>query len=191
MGLYSITSLQRCYWISSSSGMIRQRLTTLRRIVAIMEFKKSRSYLTARSLFVPNLHMLVYVVAVTVQVGTLLPPTQVLVIRDLLNLCCQPWKCNCILTLQCFNRRRYWPDGWPLRDILTYGLFSRQKHVMCTVLRDVSPCERDTPQSIMCSLTPQSRHSLRLLYSAFICGRYSASTFVFNSGFIVVSSWRA
>ena len=31
-----------------------------------------------------------YVVAVTVQVGTFLRPTQVLVIRDLLNLCCQP-----------------------------------------------------------------------------------------------------
>jgi hypothetical protein len=143
--------------------MLRQRLTTLPRIVAIKDFKKCRSYMTARSLFFPHLHMLLYVVAVTVQVGTLFSPTQVLVIRDLLNLCCQSRKCDCILTLQCFNRRRYWPDGWPIRDILTYGLFSRQKDVMCTVQRDVSPCERDTPQSIMCSLTPQSRHSLRLL----------------------------
>jgi hypothetical protein len=165
---------------------------TFRRIVAIKQFKKSSSYLTARSLFVRHFHMPVWeCCGCDIADGDILAPTQVLVIRDLLNLCCQPWKCDCILTLQCSSMRHYWPDGWPLDDILMYGLFSRQKHVMCTVLRDVSPCERDTPRSIMCSLTPQSRYTLRRLCSAFICGRYNAGTFVFSSGFIVASSWRA
>jgi hypothetical protein len=131
-------------------------------------------YQIARSLFVRHLHMPVYIVAVTVQAGTFLPPTQVSVIRDLLNLCCQTWKYDCILTIQFSSMWRYWPDGWPFRDILTCGLFSRQKHFMCTVLRDVSSCERDAPRSIMYSLTPQSRHSLRhLVAHSYICGRYN------------------
>jgi len=54
-------SLQRCYWIFNSPGMFRQRLKTFRRIVAIKQFKKSRSYLTARSLFVCHLYMPVWV----------------------------------------------------------------------------------------------------------------------------------
>jgi hypothetical protein len=97
-------SLQHCYWIFSSSGMLLQRLTTFRRIVAIKHFKKSRSYLTARSLFVlssshASVSMLWHV-SVTVQAGTFLPHTQFLVIRDLFNLCCQPWRYPDIAVLQ-------------------------------------------------------------------------------------------
>jgi hypothetical protein len=161
-------SLQHRYWIFSSSGMLLQRLTIFRRIVAIKQLKQSRCYLAARSLFVCRLHMPVWVCCGTFlwrsRWGHSCPKPSFLSNEICLICAVSP---DGIPTLQSSSMPRYWTNGW-----LTYGLFSWQKHVMCTVLPDISP--RETPTIDYVFTHAKSRHCLHFLRSAFIYGGYNA-----------------